>query len=250
MKIIIGIDEAGRGPLAGSVYAAAAIVPKKLHKLFKSKGITDSKKLTEKDRFELYELIKSKDVTYAYAKRDCTFIDETDILIATFEAMKEACLKLEESFKDEDFEIMVDGKLKIRDFKYDTTPIIKGDSKILEISVASIVAKCEKDLEAIQMGEEFPNYGFENHKGYGTKSHMEAIEKHGPCKYHRQSFAPIKETAFGDEYKSLKNRILTSSIDEIEQVKIEISFNMFDLTADETEFLEKLIKKCTAKSTK
>ena len=95
--------------------------------MFKSKGITDSKKLTEKDRFELYELIKSKDVTYAYAKRDCTFIDETDILIATFEAMKEACLKLEESFENEDFEIMVDGKLKIRDFKYDTTPIIKGE---------------------------------------------------------------------------------------------------------------------------
>ncbi len=246
-KLIIGIDEAGRGPLAGSVYAAAAIVPKKLHRLFKSKGITDSKKLTEKDRFELYELIKSKDVIYAYAKRDCTFIDEHDILIATFESMKEACLAIEDQFKDEDFEIQVDGKLKIRDFKYDTTPIIKGDSKILEISVASIVAKCEKDLEAMRMGEEFPNYGFENHKGYGTKSHMDAIKQFGPCKYHRQSFAPIKETTFSETYRELKEKITAGDDSTIAQIQMERSFNMHDLCEDEIAFLQKLIKKRSVK---
>jgi len=242
-KIIIGIDEAGRGPLAGSVFAAAAIVPKHLHKLFKSKGITDSKKLTEETRFELYELIKDKNIKYAFAKRDCNYIDKTDILTATFEAMKEACLNLISKIKDDEFEIMVDGKLSIRDFKYPTTPIIKGDSKILEISVASIIAKCEKDLEAIQMGKEFPQYGFEKHKGYGTKKHSKAIEKYGACKYHRQSFAPIKELSFSLKFKELKDIISTKNIDKINQIKMDLSFNIHNLIEDEILSLEKFIKK-------
>ncbi len=244
-KIIIGVDEAGRGPLAGSVFACASVVDENLYEKFKELGITDSKKLTEKVRFELYEFIKNSSVVYCWAKRDAKFIDESDILTATFEAMKEATLgvikKLNAS-KD-DFEIMVDGKLKIRNFEYDTTPIVKGDSKVLEISVASIIAKCEKDLESIEMDKKYPNYKFANHKGYGTKVHCEAIKKFGICEFHRKSFAPIKETFFDEEYHSLKEKILSCDEQELEQIKINLAFNSLDLSAEEIELLQKCIKK-------
>ena len=178
-KAICGVDEAGRGPRAGPVFAAAVILPKGLV----IEGVTDSKKLTEKKREQLFETIKEKAVAWCVASASVEEIEEMNILQADLLAMKRAVegLKIKADFA------MIDGNQKPHlDIPCET--IVKGDSKSESIAAASILAKVSRDRLMTELAEKYPEYGFEKHKGYGTKAHREAIIEHGPCEIHRMSF--------------------------------------------------------------
>lgn len=177
--IICGTDEAGRGPLAGPVYAAAVILPEELF----IPGLNDSKKLSEKRREELFNVITEKAVAYSIASVDEKRIDEMNILNASLEAMNIAVGTLDIK---PDF-VLVDGNMT-RGLCFPCEAVVKGDAKSASIAAASILAKVSRDRYMIKMAEEYPQYGFEKHKGYGTKAHSEAILKYGPCPIHRRSF--------------------------------------------------------------
>ena len=176
---IAGVDEAGRGPLAGPVYAAAVILsPDTI-----IKGINDSKKLTEKRREELFDEITEKALAYNIFSVDEKRIDEINILNATYEAMNGAVNGLCIS---PDF-VLIDGnRMSGMNFPYET--VVKGDSKSISIAAASILAKVSRDRFICEMAEKYPQYGFDKHKGYGTKAHNEAILEYGPCEIHRKTF--------------------------------------------------------------
>lgn len=178
-KVICGIDEAGRGPLAGPVYAAAVI----LKKGQTIEGVNDSKKLSEKKREALYNKIIDECLAYAIGVADEKEIDEINILQATFLAMKRAVDGL--SIKPDC--ALVDGN-QIPPLDCSVTTVIKGDSKSESIAAASILAKVARDRYMLEMAQKYPQYCFEKHKGYGTKLHYEMIEKHGICDIHRKSF--------------------------------------------------------------
>ena len=176
---LAGVDEAGRGPLAGPVFAAAVIFDDDVV----IEGINDSKKLSEKKRDELYDVICQKALAYCVYSVDEKRIDEINILQATFEAMRGAVggLKIRPDC------VLVDGnKSPGLDIMHDT--VVKGDSKSMSIAAASVLAKVSRDRFIIKMSEKYPGYGFEKHKGYGTKAHYEAIEKLGICDLHRKTF--------------------------------------------------------------
>lgn len=176
---LAGVDEAGRGPLAGPVFAAAVIFGDDVV----IEGINDSKKLSEKKRDELYDVICQKALAYCVYSVDEKRIDEINILQATFEAMRGAVggLKIRPDC------VLVDGnKSPGLDIMHDT--VVKGDSKSMSIAAASVLAKVSRDRFIIKMSEKYPGYGFEKHKGYGTKAHYEAIEKLGICDLHRKTF--------------------------------------------------------------
>jgi ribonuclease HII len=181
---VAGIDEAGRGPLAGPVAAAAVIFPKDIEIPF----LNDSKKLTEKKRNELFKIIKEKALAYSVATIDNVKIDEVNILRATFMAMKQAVLNLKISPQL----CLIDGNHKIPELALNQEAIVGGDAKSASIAAASILAKVTRDAIMLEYAKEFPMYGFEKHKGYGTKTHMDALKKYGVCRIHRQSFAPVK----------------------------------------------------------
>jgi ribonuclease HII len=184
-KIIIGIDEAGRGPLAGSVYAASVILnPEK-----KITGLNDSKKLSPSKRFELYKEIKEKALDYGIAFATYEEIDQINILQATFLAMRRSLEKIKSDFNY----ILVDGNQFPFSKTHQGEAIIKGDSKIEEIMAASILAKVERDLYMEQMHLQYPEYQFDKHKGYPTALHFELIKKYGPCPIHRKTFRGVKE---------------------------------------------------------
>lgn len=178
-KVVCGIDEAGRGPLAGPVYAAAVI----LKKGQTIEGVNDSKKLSEKKRKALYNKIIDECLAYAIGVADEKEIDEINILQATFLAMKRAVDGL--SVKPDC--ALVDGN-QIPPLDCSVTTVIKGDSKSESIAAASILAKVARDRYMLEMAQKYPQYCFEKHKGYGTKLHYEMIEKHGICDIHRKSF--------------------------------------------------------------
>lgn len=182
---VVGVDEVGRGCLAGPVFAAAVIF--RSDKL--SELVTDSKLLSEKRREELAELIlQEHHVGIGSATVD--EIDEINILQASFLAMKRAIEKLEISCGH----VLVDGHMKIPQLKgLEQSPIIKGDLRVSLISAASIVAKVSRDRLMADLGNQFPVYGFEGHKGYATPVHKKSISQHGPCIHHRKSFAGVKE---------------------------------------------------------
>ncbi len=177
--LIAGVDEAGRGPLAGSVYAGAVILP---HGLI-IEGLNDSKKISEKKREELYEKIKENAICYAVETATCEEIDEINIRNATYLAMNRAIEKLS---KKADF-VLVDGDC-IKDCAYPYETVVKGDMKSANIAAASILAKVERDRYMLKLSEKYPQYGFEKHKGYGTKLHIEALKEYGPCEIHRKTF--------------------------------------------------------------
>ena len=185
-EIIAGVDEAGRGPLAGPVVAAAVILPKN----FESVDLDDSKKLSSARREKIYNNITSPDsnVIYAYSIVDEGLIDKINILRATHKAMAQAVLNLsiKPSF------VIIDG-MPVKDFPLPNDSIVKGDSKSLSIAAASIIAKVERDKLMLKYSKLYPEYKFEKHKGYGTKAHLEALDKFGPCNIHRKSFAPVKK---------------------------------------------------------
>lgn len=178
-----GVDEAGRGPLAGRVYAAAVILNPEDHIV----GLADSKSLSDVKRESLYDEIIKKSLAYAISFADVVEIDKLNILQATLLAMVRAVNSL--SIKPE--MVLVDGnQLPKLDIK--AQAIIKGDTKVPAISAASILAKVSRDREMIEIDKIYPEYGFARHKGYGTKEHLDAINKYGVLAIHRRSFAPIK----------------------------------------------------------
>lgn len=178
-KSICGVDEAGRGPLAGPVCAAAVILP---HGTV-IEGVNDSKKLSEKKREALFEVIKETAISYSIAYADVAEIEALNILNATMLAMKRAVEGLD---VPADF-AMIDGN-RLPDLIIDSECIVKGDAKSMSIACASILAKVSRDRLLHQYAEEYPVYGFDKHKGYGTKVHVEALRTYGPCPYHRPSF--------------------------------------------------------------
>lgn len=178
-KIICGVDEAGRGPLAGPVYAAAVI----LEKGQTIEGVNDSKKLSEKKRELLFDKIINECKDYSIGTASEKEIDELNILQATFLAMKRAVDGL--SVKPDC--ALVDGN-QIPNLDCDVTTVVKGDAKSESIAAASILSKVSRDRYMLEMAEKYPQYGFEKHKGYGTKLHYEMIEKYGICDIHRKTF--------------------------------------------------------------
>ena len=180
--IVVGVDEAGRGPLVGSVVAGAVILPNE----FYLPELTDSKKLSEKKREALYELI-TKQCQWSVGESSPDEIDQINILQATMLAMKRAVENLNIQYN----QVLVDGN-RCPDLQ-NCTAIIKGDLTEPVISAASIVAKVTRDRQMLELDKQYPEYGFAKHKGYGTKMHLEALNEFGPIAgQHRTSFAPIK----------------------------------------------------------
>ena len=179
-NLICGVDEAGRGPLAGPVCAAAVILPE----ICEIEGLNDSKKLSEKKREELFPIIKEKAVAYAIAFGTVEEIEEVNILEATYIAMNRAINSLEISA---DY-ALIDGNRVPKGIKIPCETVVKGDSKSLSIAAASVLAKVTRDRLMLDYDKEYPEYKFAAHKGYGTKAHYEAIAEHGVCPIHRLSF--------------------------------------------------------------
>ncbi len=177
--VICGVDEAGRGPLAGPVCAAAVILPEHLE----IPGLNDSKKLSDKKRRELFPVIQEQAVAYGIAFASEKEIDEMNILQATFLAMKRALAQLDGKA---DF-ALIDGNRET-DFGIPVMTVVKGDSRSANIAAASVLAKVTRDRYMEQLAERYPQYGFEVHKGYGTKAHYAALTEHGMCDAHRRSF--------------------------------------------------------------
>ena len=188
-KIIAGIDEAGRGPLAGPVVSAAVILPHD----FACIGINDSKKLSEKKRNALFPIIKEKAIAVSIGIASHHEIDQINILQASLLSMKRAVENLlnPPDFIFPDF-LLIDGKFPI-DMDIDQAALIKGDSRSISIAAASIIAKVTRDAIMKAFHKTYPQYNFIQHKGYPTKAHKEAILKHGPCPIHRRTFKGVKE---------------------------------------------------------
>ena len=178
-KYICGIDEAGRGPLCGPVFAAACILPLDLE----IEGLNDSKKLTEKKREKLFDIIKEKALAYCIASASVEEIDATNILEADLLAMRRAIdgLAIKADFA------LIDGNIN-RGFQIDSAAVIKGDATSMSIAAASILAKVARDRICIDLDHEYPQYGIVKHKGYGTKAHMDALREYGPSPIHRKKF--------------------------------------------------------------
>ncbi len=180
-EYIAGIDEAGRGPLAGPVVAASVILPKDCEILY----LNDSKQLSAKRRDELFDEIKQKAIAYGIGIVSQGRIDEINILQATYEAMREAIGRMSE--KQNPDLLLVDA-VHIPDVDIKQVGIVKGDAKSVSIAAASILAKVTRDRFMVEMDKLYPEYGFASHKGYGSKSHIEAIKKYGASPIHRQTF--------------------------------------------------------------
>lgn len=179
LELVCGVDEAGRGPLAGPVCAAAVILPKHL----RIPGLTDSKKLTDKKRRELFPIIQQQAIAYGIGLASEREIDEINILQATFLAMRRALDQL--SVKPEI--ALIDGNRET-DFGLPVKTVVKGDSLSANIAAASILAKVTRDNLLVELADQYPEYGFAIHKGYGTRAHYEALRQYGPCPIHRRSF--------------------------------------------------------------
>jgi ribonuclease HII len=184
---IAGVDEAGRGPLAGPVAAAAVILPTG----WRCDGLDDSKKLSAARRERLYETITGDPaVTWSLSFAETEEIDRVNILRATHAAMARAVRGLAAVVEH----CLIDG-LPLREFAWPHDGIVKGDGRSLSIAAASIIAKVSRDRVMLEFAREFPQYGFERHMGYGTKAHLEALRLHGPCRLHRRSFQPVAQLA-------------------------------------------------------
>ena len=179
LHVICGVDEAGRGPLAGPVCAAAVILPEHLQ----IPGLNDSKKLTDKKRRELFPVIQQQAIAYGIGLASEAEIDEINILQATFLAMRRALSQL--SIRPEI--ALIDGNRET-DFGLPVKTVVKGDSLSANIAAASVLAKVTRDNIMVELAQQYPEYGFEIHKGYGTKAHYEALRTYGPCPIHRKTF--------------------------------------------------------------
>lgn len=182
---VAGIDEAGRGPLAGPLFAAAVILPSEFH----LEGLNDSKKLTAARRERLYgELTAMPGVLWSSVSISPAEIDRLNILRATHAAMREAWARLD----PRPAHVLIDG-LPVPDFPCSQTALVGGDGISLSIAAASIIAKVERDRAMVAFDREYPEYGFAKHKGYPTRGHFDTLRAHGPCPIHRKSFAPVAQ---------------------------------------------------------
>ncbi len=182
-ELIAGVDEAGRGPLAGPVSVAAVILPRGLY----LPHLNDSKKISSRQREELYEEIREKAVAVGTSLIDAEIIDRVNIYQATINGMYEAIFAL----KPAPDQVFIDA-VRLEQLPMPSLSIIKGDAKSASIAAASIIAKVTRDRLMDDYDREYPQYGFSRHKGYGTAEHMEALKKYGPCPIHRKSFEPVK----------------------------------------------------------
>lgn len=182
-SLLAGVDEVGRGPLAGDVVAAAVI----LDPANPIEGLDDSKKLSEKRREKLFEEIQEKALAFAVARASIAEIDELNILHASLLAMKRAA----EDLEPQPEYVLVDGN-RCPKWRYDCESVVKGDSRVPAIAAASILAKVTRDREMVELDSQYPGYGFAAHKGYPTKVHLEALEALGPTPFHRMSYGPLK----------------------------------------------------------
>jgi len=201
-KFIAGVDEVGRGPLAGPVLAAAVVLPED----FSILGVDDSKKLSPKKRQELSELILENAIAYGFGQRDNRVIDEINILEATKLAMLDAIADAEAMLRERygaDIDHVLIDALKLEQLNKPQTAIVKGDSKSVSIAAASIIAKVKRDSMMVDFSLKFPGYGFESNKGYGTRAHYEGIEENGITPIHRRTF--LKNVIFNE--KENKNGI-------------------------------------------
>jgi len=188
MHLVCGVDEAGRGPLAGPVYAAAVI----LDPAARIAGLADSKVLPASRRAELAELIRRHALAWAIASASVAEIDAINILQASLLAMRRAIEQLSVAPS----EVLVDGK-QCPVIGYPVRAIVKGDIKIAAISAASILAKTARDAEMLRLHQLYPDYGLDRHKGYPTAAHFLALERHGVCEIHRRSYAPVRKLLGG-----------------------------------------------------
>jgi ribonuclease HII len=189
-KTVAGVDEAGRGPLAGPVVAACVVIDNNFSikkDIFST--LTDSKKLSAKEREKLFKIIKEEALAVEIGVVSSQEIDKINILQASFLAMKKALNNLK---KTADY-VLVDGKFKIPLLNIDQSAIIQGDNKVFSIAAASIIAKVSRDWLMTEYDKKYPQYNFKQHKGYGTKLHYLKIKEHGPCPIHRLSFSPFKK---------------------------------------------------------
>lgn len=186
IEYIVGVDEAGRGPLAGPVVAAAVIFPR----AYINNEINDSKQLSEKKRELLFNEIKEAAISYGIGIVNADEIDEINIYEATKKAMKMAINNLKHNF-----DLILTDAMKLDGFNVDVVDIIKGDAKALPIAAASIIAKVTRDHMMYELDKKYPEYGFAKHKGYGTKIHLDALKKYGPIKHiHRFTYKPVEES--------------------------------------------------------
>lgn len=186
-RVVAGVDEAGRGPLAGPVMAAAVVLPAG----FSDDLLDDSKKLSAKKRDLLYARItQDPAIVWAVASADAEEVDRINILKATHLAMRRAV----EALSVQVDHCLIDG-LPVPNFPWPHDGVVKGDGLSLSIAAASIIAKVTRDRWMRAAAEEFPDYGFQKHQGYGTKEHLRALENHGPCRIHRRSFQPVAQCA-------------------------------------------------------
>ena len=183
-SLVCGIDEAGRGPLCGPVFAAACILPEGLY----IEGLNDSKKLTEKKREKLFDIIKQEAIAYCIASASVEEINEFNILEADLLAMRRAIdgLGVKADFA------LIDGNIA-RDFQIPAAAVVKGDATSMSIAAASVLAKVARDRICVDLDRDYPEYGIAKHKGYGTKDHMEALRKYGPSPIHRKKFIRFLE---------------------------------------------------------
>ena len=188
-RVVAGVDEAGRGPLAGPVSVAAVVLPVG----FEHPVLNDSKKLTEARREVLYEELTGRsDVCWHCVMIPAQRVDEINILQATYEGMRQAALAL----KLPGLAVLIDGK-PVRDYPLPNVALVKGDSLSYSIAAASVIAKVTRDRYLLAMESRYPGYGFAQHKGYGTAAHLAALRELGPCPEHRRSFAPVSQLDLG-----------------------------------------------------
>jgi ribonuclease HII len=189
--LVAGVDEAGRGPLAGPVVAAAAILPAQWSNCglpLELEGLNDSKQLTAAQRETFFAAIVSRpDICFAIAQVEAGMVDQINILQATHRAMNEALTQLDPP----PAHVLVDGT-RVPSLRFPQTPIVKGDARSYSIAAASVLAKVTRDRLMLDYDRQWPAYGFAVHKGYGTPHHLAALAKHGPCPIHRRSFAPLR----------------------------------------------------------
>jgi ribonuclease HII len=194
IKLLAGVDEVGRGPLAGDVVAAAVILPAK-HSI---QGLADSKALTAHQREVLYKEITEQVIAYSVARASVAEIDQYNILQSTMMAMRRAVIGLK---TQPDF-VAVDGN-RLPKWEYKAEAVVKGDGRVEVISAASIIAKVVRDAEMVAFDAKYPGYGFAKNKGYGTAQHMEALKRLGTTPIHRRSFAPVSENLLPEQQSLL-----------------------------------------------
>jgi ribonuclease HII len=238
VPLVAGVDEAGRGPLAGPVVAAAVVLPRVLD----VRGIDDSKKLTPERRETLHEMIMREAVTVGVGSSSERVIDEINIANATFAAMRQAVSGL----SPEPGHVLVDGH-EIPELDLPQTGVVNGDALSTAIAAASIVAKVTRDRMLVELDGRYPGYGFARHKGYGTPEHLSALTRLGPCEIHRRSFRTVTDMAGGpsDLYEGFRRSLLgAEDVDRLERIARTIALERERLIPHELAKLRALYRRC------